>query len=297
MAQFSLTDPQFFDLSTRIKLRVTGADRVRFLNGQITNDIRKATETSAVEACVLTAKGKIDAHIFAHVEAESFLLDSDPALQSLLQARLERYIIADDVEIADVTGQLSIFHVINRDAPAILVSAKIISTNRFGANGYDVWCDANPRDQIRDELAKSFQVCNDDCAERLRIQRGIPRWGRELTGDIIPVEANLEQRCIDYDKGCYIGQEVISRMKMSGQRNKQLCGLTSVNKTALTPGMRLIASEGKDAGWITSATQSQGREIALGFVKRGFNSVGSRMEASSAENARSPVEVVDLPFP
>src|SRR5262249_16246916 len=229
------------------------------------------------------------------VEAESFLLDSDPALQSLLQARLERYIIADDVEIADVTGQLSIFHVINRDAPAILVSAKIISTNRFGANGYDVWCDANPRDQIRDELAKSFQVCNDDCAERLRIQRGIPRWGRELTGDIIPVEANLEQRCIDYDKGCYIGQEVISRMKMSGQRNKQLCGLVSVENLPLVAGGRL-AVEDKDVGWITSAKWAREREIALGYVKRGFNSVGSRVNAITAEKASVPVEIVDLPF-
>jgi folate-binding protein YgfZ len=296
MAQPRLTDPLFFDLSTRVKLRVTGADRVRFLNGQITDDIRKATETRTVEACVLTAKGKIDAHLFVHAETESFLLDADPGLQSSLQARLERYIIADDVEIADVTGQLSIFHVINRDTPSTSVSEKIISTNRLGAAGYDIWCDARQRDQIRAELAKNFQVCNDDCAEQLRIERGIPRWGRELTGDIIPVEANLEQRCIDYEKGCYIGQEVISRMKMSGQRNKQLCGLISLNNTALTPGMRLIASDGKDAGWITSTTQSQEREIALGFVKRGFNSAGSRVDALSAENARRPVEVVDLPF-
>src|SRR5215471_5517910 len=296
MAQFGLTDPLFFDLSTRVKLRITGADRVRFLNGQITNDIRKATETSAVEACVLTAKGKIDAHLFVHVEAESFLLDADPALQSSLQARLERYIIADDVEIADVTGQLFIFHIINRDAPAISVSAKIISANRFEVPGYDIWCDANQRDQIRAELANELRFCDDGCAEQLRIKQGIPRWGRELTGDIIPVEANLEQRCIDYEKGCYIGQEVISRMKMSGQRNKQLCGLISVNNTALAPGMRLIATGGKDAGWITSTTQDREQQIALGFVKRGFNSVGSRMDALSAENARGPVEVVDLPF-
>jgi tRNA-modifying protein YgfZ len=296
LAQPRLTDPLFFDLSTRVKLRVTGADRVRFLNGQITNDIRNATEISAVEACVLTAKGKIDAHVFVHAETESFFLDADPGLQSSLQERLERYIIADDVEIADVSAQLSIFHVINRDAPAISASAKIISTNRFGAAGYDIWCDANQRDRIHAELTKAFQFCNDDCTERLRIEQGIPRWGRELTGDIIPVEADLERRCIDYEKGCYIGQEVISRMKMSGQRNKQLCGLISLNNTALTPGMHLVASDGKDAGWITSATQSQERQIALGFVKRGFNSVGSRIEAVSAENARHPVEVVDLPL-
>jgi folate-binding protein YgfZ len=117
-----------------------------------------------------------------------------------------------------------------------------------------------------------------------------------LTGDIIPVEANLEQRCIDYDKGCYIGQETISRMKMSGQRNKQLCGLVSVKNTPLVSGMRLTGLEGKETGWITSGTRSGEREIALAYIKRGFNSVGSRVEATSAEHLAVPAEVVGLPF-
>ena len=117
-----------------------------------------------------------------------------------------------------------------------------------------------------------------------------------MTGEIIPIEANLEQRCIDYDKGCYIGQETISRMKMSGQRNKQLCGLVSLKNIPLVGGMRLIGPEGKEIGWITSATRSGEREIALAYVKRGFNSVGSRVEATSAEHPAVSAEVVELPF-
>ena len=121
-----------------------------------------------------------------------------------------------------------------------------------------------------------------------------------MTGDIIPVEANLEQRCIDYEKGCYIGQETISRMKMSGQRNKQLRGLVSVNDSPLAAGMKLfpMEAEKKEVGWITSAARSSrlGKEIGLGYVKRGFNSTGSKLEARSAENTPLPVEVVDLPF-
>ncbi|MBV9618803.1 MAG: hypothetical protein JO201_06285, partial [Verrucomicrobia bacterium] len=74
----------FFDLSAGAKLRVSGSNRVRFLNGQITNDVRKATETSAVEACVLNAKGKMDAHLFVHADGDSFLVDADPALESTL---------------------------------------------------------------------------------------------------------------------------------------------------------------------------------------------------------------------
>src|SRR5437016_5859341 len=171
-AQLPSLERAFFDLSPRIKLSVSGADRLRFLNGQLTNDVRKGTETNAIEACVLNAKGKMDAHLFVHVKADLLLLDADPELKSSLPARLER--------------------------------------------------------------------------------------------------------CIDYEKGCYIGQETISRMKMSGQRNKQLCGLVSARNIPLSSGMRLTAPpEGKDIGWITSATRSDQREIALAYVKRGFNSVGS----------------------
>src|SRR5262249_46602995 len=132
------------------------------------------------------------------------------------------------------------------------------------------------------------------CAEAFRIEQGVPRWGRELTGEIIPVEANLEARCIDYEKGCYIGQEIISRMKMSGQRNKQLRSLLSLDNVPLPGGARLMA-DAKDVGWVTSATCSLGREIGLGYVKRGFNSVGSRLQASLAEHASIPVEIIDRP--
>src|SRR5205085_11557017 len=78
-ADFSL-DGAFFDLSTRVKLRVTGQDRHRYLNGQITNDLAKATEARAVEGCVLNAKGKMDAHVFVHADGESFLIDAEPEL-------------------------------------------------------------------------------------------------------------------------------------------------------------------------------------------------------------------------
>lgn len=296
-APIRLGNGLFFDLSPRVKLRVIGADRVRFLNGQITNDIRKATETRSIEACVLNAKGKMDAHFFVHTGGDSFLIDADPALRPVLQARLERYIIADDVEIEDVTAKWSIFHMISANEPRLSVPAGVVLADRFGCAGFDVWCEASQHAQINTELARHFQYCDEDCGERLRVERGIPRWGRELTGEIIPVEANLEQRCIDYEKGCYIGQETISRMKMSGQRNKQLCGLISLAGTAFAPGMRLISGPPeKDAGWITSATRSGDREIAIGYVKRGFNSVGTKLEAVFGENARISTQVADLPF-
>lgn len=295
----------FLDLSGRAKFRVSGTDRLRFLNGQITNDLRKVSETCAIEACVLTAKGKTDAHVFVSVLGECFFVDAERELRETLNARLERYVIADDVQIEDVTDEFSLFHVLSQQPPTPGYG-RIASARRFAESGWDIWVEAAQHDTVLERLSSGFTQCDSDAAEVMRIEQGIPRWGRELTGEIIPIEANLEQRTIDYQKGCYIGQEVISRIKMSGQTNKRLCGLISLDDIPLQPGMKLAApsAAGKEVGWITSATRSETivKEIALGYVKRGFNSAGTTLEAFMVENsAPKPVgpvriEVVQLPF-
>jgi len=291
----------FLDLSARAKFRITGADRFRFLNGQITNDLRKVSETVAIEACVLNAKGKMDAHIFVGALGESFLLDAEPSLREKLGARLERYVIADDVEIEDVTEQFSLFHILLQDSPASEYG-RIVSARRFAEPGWDIWSESAHHDAMWQQLSSVFALLDPAAADVMRIEQGIPRWGSEVTEEIIPIEANLEQRTVDYHKGCYIGQEVISRIKMSGQTNKRLCGLISLDDVPLQRGAKLGASamSGKEAGWITSATLSDrlGKQIALGYVKRGFNSVGTRLDVLAPENSPSKitVEVVALPF-
>src|SRR5213595_371860 len=288
----------FLDLSERAKFRITGTDRLRFLNGQITNDLRKASETSAIEACILNAKGKTDAHIFVSASEESFWVDAAADLRETLKVRLERYVIADDVQIEDVTDQFLLFHLLTKQPPA-LESGRIVSVHRFAEPGWDIWVEVAQRGALLQELSLRWTLLDSDAAEVMRIEQGIPRWGRELTAEIIPIEANLEQRTIDYQKGCYIGQEVISRIKMSGRRNKRLCGLIPLDNVPLEPGMKLVApsASGKEAGWLTSATRSPrlGKEIALGYVKRGFNNSATNLNALSAD-AAIPVEVVSLPF-
>jgi tRNA-modifying protein YgfZ len=294
----------FFDLSPRVKLRITGPDALRFLNGQISNDLRKATAKFAIQASVLNAKGKLNANVFVSVEADSFLLDADPEVRNELPARMERYIIADDVQIDDVTDRFAIFHIIGGVKPGPFRPLRTVQADRFGCVGWDIWVERAEMERVHEELSATLVFCDDECAEVFRIEQGIPRWGRELTDQIIPTEANLEATSIDYSKGCYIGQEVISRIKMSGQKNKRLCGLVSVAGTPLRPAMRLVSreNENKEAGWITSATRSPrlGKEIALGYVKRGFDAVGSRFQALPPENFGGdidvPVELVAVPF-
>ena len=254
-----------------------------------------------MEACVLNAKGKMNAHIFVSTGPDCFFVDTDPELRERLLARLERYVIADDVQIDDLTDQLSIFHVLSPVAPT-LSNCRLVSARRFSDAGWDIWTDRAAHDAVSQHLSSRFEVLDSSAAEIMRIEQGIPRWGRELTEEIIPIEANLEERAISYEKGCYIGQEVISRIKMSGQTNKRLCGLISLRDVPLQPGMRLGAASatGKEAGWITSATRSEriGKEIALGYVKRGFNDVGAKLEAflPDRQTTRFLVEVVSLPF-
>ena len=301
MTQRSETERGFFlDLSARAKLRVTGADSFRFINGQTTNDLRKANEAAAIEACVLNPKGKLNAHIFITTVGEAFLIDAEPELREMLRLRLERYVIADDVEIEDVTDEFSLFHV-SLQGPLTLESGRIVSARRFAAMGWDIWSDSARYDPVRNQLGSAYRFIDSAAADVMRIEQGLPRWGYELTDEIIPIEANLEQRTIDYEKGCYIGQEVISRIKMSGQTNKRLCGLISLNDMPLQSKMKLIApsASGKEAGWITSATRSSRleKEIALGYVKRGFNNPATNLEAVSVDPAETiPVEVVSLPF-
>ncbi len=293
-----------FDLSDRVKLRLTGSDRIRYLNGQVTNDVRKANANLSMPACVLNAKGKMDALVFIAGGEEELLLDTDPELREALAARLERYIIADDVTIENISDECALFHVTGESAPDLPNKSTWRRGKRFGMAGWDLLVAAAEHDRILQLLAARETLCGGYAHEQFRIEQGVPRWGRELTDQIIPVEAHLEDNAIDYAKGCYIGQETISRMKISGQTSKRLCGLVSMHDAPLAAGQRLatMSEEGKGVGWITSATRSDrlGKEIALGYVKRGFNQPGTQLDARSATAPASPpvvsVQVVELPF-
>jgi tRNA-modifying protein YgfZ len=286
--------PPFFDLSARTKLRVTGADRVRFLNGQTTNDVRKAGTGSTQESCVLNAKGHLDAHIFLFATPNEIWIDADAELREQLQARLERYIIADDVVLEDVSEGFGLFHLLAESKPEGIETKFCVQSQRLGCDGWDVWVESAVAAQTKSALAAVYRTADEGEWELLRIENGIPRWGRELTPEIIPPEANLQERAIDYEKGCYIGQEVISRMKMSGQVRQRLCGI--VSEAAMAPRMELRA-ETKLAGWITSAAYSArlNAHIGLGMIKRGYTDAGTSLVAL-AHGAEASVKVVGLPF-
>jgi folate-binding protein YgfZ len=286
--------PAFFDLSVRAKLRVTGADRIRFLNGQTTNDVRKAGAEATQESCVLNAKGHLDAHLFLFAVPNDIWIDANRELRELLQIRLERYVIADDVTIEDVTDQFGLFHVLADSEPKISGAKFCFRSRRLGIDGWDLWVEAARAEAMKSALAADYRAMDESECEVLRIENGIPRWGRELTLEIIPPEANLAARAIDYEKGCYIGQEVISRMKMSGQTRQRLCGL--ISEKPLAPGMELRAGT-KMVGRVSSAIFSErmNAHIALAMIKRGYTDIGTSLIAL-ADGTEISVRVVTIPF-
>ena len=284
------------DLSARAQWRLTGADRVRYLNGQVTNDIRRVRADAALSACVTTAKGKLSGIIYVSAGADSLRIDAEPELCEPLTARLERYIIADDVALEDVTEQESLFHLIPPGVFDGYPGAEVRTATRFAKPGFDILVPRAEHDRLLEHLATSHVVIPPELAECLRIEAGVPAWGTELTEDTLPPEAGLDRTAIDYHKGCYIGQEVISRLKSVGHVNRQLTGFTAPEGLAAGMTLHPDAEPEKTAGEITSAAWSFGLEswAALGYLKRAF--AAAALHARTPGGAIIPVQARALPL-
>lgn len=248
-------------------LEFRGPDAVRFLNGQLTQDVRLvAGGKVSLPSCVTDAKGRLQYRVWITETDDGGLWVEGPAdLAEELEARLTRYLIADDVEVRSLTGKWSLVHFTGTPAsvPAGVVARE---SARFGVPGTDWWVPAG----VETVFPAEIPLIEGDALEALRIANGVPAWGRELTEGLLPPEAGLDATDISYQKGCYIGQEVISRIKFVGKVNKRL---VRVEFDAGVPvdDLRLADAHGESAGELTSVSpQAEGGiRHALGYVKRG----------------------------
>jgi len=289
----------YTDLSARTKLRLTGGDRIRYLNGQVTNDVRKATPQEPVYALVPTVKGKTQADVFISPEAnrESLLIDGPASMREELFARLDRYLIADDAELSDVTDEFQMLHLLGESLELPDVWQR--SVNRFGQPGIDLIAAADLDLVGLLSGATNAPALTEEQLEELRIIQGVPMWGEELDETVLPQEALLQDRAVDFQKGCYIGQEVISRIKSAGKVNRQLVAFVTVEEdAALEPDMELLAGE-KVVGKVTSAifSPSVGRNIGLGYAKGEFSKLGTQLVGHSQKNnLSSTLEIRETPL-
>ena len=272
------------DLSARAKFRMSGSDRVRYLNGQVSNDVSKIGEGEVLPACVTTVKGRLEGHVFVTVEpgGGAFLIDTDPELRETLFARLGKYIIADDVELSDVTGDFLLVHELGADGEGA-------ACERFAQPGRDRWLRPG-------ELEGGADWMGAGAVERLRVERGVPKWGAELSEETLPAETLLDRTSVDFHKGCYVGQEVISRVQSVGRVNKSLVALTFEDGEP-EAGWRLIDAAGKDVGVVTSvAISSDQRPLGLGFLKRDATALRASGGQPGENGLSCAVEIRDSAF-
>jgi len=303
------------DASAREVVRLTGPDRLSFLQGMVTQDVEGLPAGSVADAALLTAKGAMVADARVVKRGDDLLLLTEPGYGAVVLGTLERYLISEDAELSDATASLGQLSLIGPEAEA--VAARVLglgppagaALRPFEAGGATAW--ALPQGLLLpgvdllvpvDALGPVFDRLLGGGAtpagfaalEVLRVERGTPRFGADMDEKTIPLEANLE-RAIHYQKGCYIGQEVIARATFRGHVNRHLVGLRfGGDGGALpTPRTELFAGD-RRVGWVTSAVRSpRFGAIGLGYAHRDVAQPGTQLAlAAGAGEAR----VEGLPF-
>ena len=243
-----------------VRFAVTGGDRLRYLNGQVSNDLRKLQPGEAMQACILSAKGRLDGVLWLWLEPERIVVEGDAQLAEALAARLERYVVADDVEIAPLSIDTEI-HVFGATAERFVANSGARKIARLHQLGVDL-----PFSKVDDLLEAT-----PDEVERLRIERGVPRWGAELGAETLPAEARLDVTAVDFHKGCYIGQEVVSRIKSVGHANRALRVFELITGSPPSAGAEffLPGETERAAATVTSVHFALSPAVGLCYIKRG----------------------------
>jgi len=187
---------------------------------------------------------------------------------------------------------------------ATLGEMYLVNNRRFGGSaGFDLFVPINSLHAVADKLIAAVKevggcACGWTAFETARVEAGVPRFGADMDETNIPLECGIEARAISYNKGCYIGQEVINRIHSIGHVNRQLCGLRLADDLKTLPawGEKLLKDD-KEVGYITSVVFSPTLEanIALGYVRREMGESGSKLELS-VESVKTNATVVRLPF-
>lgn len=248
-------------------ISVTGEDRIRFMQGMCTANIATldpASPTGAqTRAAILSAKGRVTSIVEILARPDDLLLHCEPDLATRVIEILSRYAIVDDVEFTAI--ELAVHRV--WDSPQAVWDAPLVLAPPPGP------------------------AADPEAVEIRRVEAGLPRYGVDVTEDHFPFESGLG-RYIDYEKGCYLGQEPISRVHFRGNPNKALRGLLLAGDGAVAPGTAVSHPDKPDAGIVTSSVVSPDfGPIALAYLHRKANEVGGAVTVDGRE-----ARVADLPL-
>lgn len=296
----------------RALLSLTGRDRVRWLNGMVSNNIRDLAVGSGVYAFVLTPQGHIQADVYAFNRGESLLVETEKSQAETVLRIFRKYIIMDKVEIEDLSEKVAVLALAGpKLAEAIssfgvtsdLAALQFHETNWNGVNAtvvrgdnpsftnYELWVPSEQADAVWNALLQAGAVeVHAESLETFRILCGIPKVGQDTREKTLPQETGQE-RALNFNKGCYIGQEIVERIRARGAVHRTFAGF-EVAGPAPAAGTK-IQSEGKEVGEITSITAEplKGKRLALGYLRREFLAGTKLLTAGEAE-----VRPTTLPF-
>jgi len=297
-----------YDLSARAKIAVTGGDRVRWMNGMVSNNVRDLAPGHGVYAFMLNAQGRIQADLYVFQRGDSLLVDTERAQREKVLQLFDRYIIADDVEIADITGTLAVLGLAGPESRSVLVRAGIavpdlaplefrsakcdcacgclectlVRGDDPAGTSYEIWLAPDKQKSTYDALVAAGAIpVGAGALELRRISVGIPRHGVDIRERDLPQETG-QTRALSFTKGCYLGQEIVERIRSRGAVHRQFTAF-AVEGTLPEAGSKILAEE-KEVGEITIGAilplPGGDRAVALGYLRR--EAAGKVLRSGSA---------------
>jgi folate-binding protein YgfZ len=312
----------FIDRSSRGRIVVNGRDRASYLQGLLTNDLQALKTGEGCYAAYLTAQGRMIADLWVYELGDVIMLSLAGESTSTVMARLDQFIFSEDVQLGDVSEAFGQVAVVGPDAarvvealfdepPAASLStlpehgnlrgrigqqpAIVTRVTDTGEPGFDVYVERGQLGWLIDRLMTGGVLkADDEAAEALRIEAGVPVFHRDMDEDTIPLEAGIESRAISMTKGCYVGQEIIVRVlhRGHGRVARKLVGLALDGEVIPSRGAAVMSAD-RAVGEVTSAVRSPalGQPVALAYVQRDYVAPGAVLSVDGAV-----ATVTALPF-
>jgi folate-binding protein YgfZ len=304
-----------YDLGYRAKISLTGSDRVRWLNGMVTNNIRDLAADRGIYAFLLNPQGHILGDLFTYNRGDSITVDTDSSQLEKILATFDHYIIMDDVEVRNLSDQTTALGITGPKAGAVLTNAgfsvaeleslqlqsifwkgmdcTLVRNDDPQIAGYEVWMASEKVRELWDALtAAGAAPVGSEAFELHRIATGVPLYGVDIRERDLPQETE-QARALNFNKGCYVGQEIVERIRSRGAVHRKFSGFIADGDVQFARGTKIIAGE-KEVGEITSAAAIPAphgeKTVALGYIRREAGSPGREVMLGAVK-----ATVVSLP--
>jgi folate-binding protein YgfZ len=305
-----------YDLGYRARISLTGSDRVRWLNGMVTNNIRDLAVEHGVYAFLLNPQGRILGDLYAYNRGDSILIDTDSSQTEKILATFDHYIIMDDVEVKNLADQMTALGIAGPKSRTFLESAgfaipdleplqvlpfrwqdidcSIVRGEDPDFLPYEIWLAPDRVRRVWDALlAAGATPAGFEALELHRIVSGTPRYGVDIRERDLPQETE-QTHALNFNKGCYVGQEIVERIRSRGAVHRKFTGFLADTAVEIEPGAKIVAGE-KEVGEITSAAvihlDGAVKTVALGYIRRETGTPGREVLIGSL-----PARVVSLPI-